>query len=334
MPAQIVEVMSQFRRDVQAGEDVATRALANGWLSVERRLQDSVELTARVLLDEQRAGRTATPNMILRHERFQMLLEQARAEVDRYATNAERIIAGRQRDLVGLGIQHASEAIQTVSANAQFNRLPVAAVQNLIGLSGDGSPLKTLLQDSYGAGADGILEEMVRGVATGKGPVSIARAVVRQGLSRSLDRMILISRTETLRVYRTASLQTFVNSGIVKNWIWKCALSLRTCVGCLAMDGSVHPMSEPFGSHPACRCTMLPWVTGVDKPQFETGEQWLASQPEATQRKILGKGSFDAYKAGVPFGHFATIKQDATWGASVQPTPVSTLKRLVVTKAA
>ncbi len=325
---EIVRVMSQFRRDVQAGEDVATRALANGWLSVERRIQDSVELTARVLLDEQRAGRTATPNMILRHERFQMLLEQTRAEVDRYATNAERIIAGRQRDLVALGADHAATAIQTVSANAQFNRLPISAIENMVGLSGDGSPLKTLLQDSYGAGADGILEEMVRGVATGKGPVAIARAVVRQGMSRSLDRMILISRTETLRVYRTASLESYRASGIVHGYKRIASQSKRSCIGCLASDGQFFALDVPFAEHVQGRCTMVPAVIGVPEPTWKTGAEWFEEQPPSVQREMMGPGRYDVWKkGGVPFREFATTREDATWGNSIVPTPLRELPR-------
>lgn len=324
--AAIVRVMSAFRRQVQNGEDAAVQRMVRGWLAVERRLQDSAELTARIILDEQRAGRPVTRYMLLRNDRFLTLLDQARVEVDRYIPEAERIIRGQQQALASLGIEHASTAIQTIAANAQFNRLPTAAVQNMIGLAGDGSPLRSLLQNSYGPGADGILDEMVKGVALGKGPVAIARAVVRQGLSRSLDRMIVTNRTETLRVYRQATLDSYRESGIVVAYMRIAAKSARTCVGCLFADGRTYPLSVPFEEHVQGRCTAVPVVSGAPMPTWKTGADWFVEQPAATQREMLGPGRYDAWKANKFALHeLVKVREDATWGNSVISTPLREL---------
>lgn len=321
--ATIVRVMASFRSAVQSGEDAAVQRMAQGWLAVERRLQDSAELTARIILDEQRAGRPVTRIMLLRNDRFLTLLDQARAEVNRYIPEAEQIIRGQQQALASLGIEHASTAIQTVAANAQFNRLPTAAVQNMIGLAGDGSPLRTLLQNSYGAGADGILDQMVKGVALGRGPVAIARAIVRQGLSRSLDRMIVVNRTEGLRVYRQASLDSYRASGIVSGYLRIAAKSARTCVGCLMADHRFYPLTVPFEEHVQGRCTAVPAVDGAPMPTWKTGADWFVEQPAATQREMLGPGRYDAWKANkFDLGALVTVRQDATWGNSVVPTPL------------
>lgn len=326
MPPAIVDTMNSFRRQVQAGEDAAVAQMASRWLQVERNLQDSAENTARIILDARRAGRAVTPGMLLRHERFLDLLAQAQTQIRRFAPEAANIITGRQRTLASLGIDHAAQAINTISANAVFNRLPVAALENLIGLAGDGSPLRDLLEDSYGPGADGILDEMVKGVSLGKNPVSIAKAIVRQGLARSLDRMILINRTETLRVYRQASLDSYRASGIVGSYKRIAARSTRTCIGCLAADGRVYPLDTPFDEHPQGRCTMVPVVDGQPEPTWKYGPQWFADQDEAIQREMLGPGRYALYRAGTPFEAFDTRKGNATWGGSIVPTPLRDLQ--------
>lgn len=326
MPAAIVDTMNRFRREVQAGEDAAVAQMAQRWLQVERNLQDSAENAARILLDARRAGRVITPGMLLRHERFVSLLAQAQAQVRRFAPEAASIITNRQRTLAGLGIDHAGQAINTVAANATFNRLPVAALENLFGIAGDGSPLRDLLEDSYGPGADGILDEMVRGVSLGKNPVAIARAIVRQGLSRSLDRMIILARTETLRVYRTASLESYKASGIVHGYKRIASRSVRSCAACIMSDGRFFTLDVPFAEHVQGRCTMVPAVIGAPEPTWQYGREWFEDQPADTQRTILGPGRYDAWRAGrFDLDALVTTHHNQTWGDSLVPTPLKDL---------
>lgn len=322
----IVATMNRFRRQVQLGEDDAVARLATRWLQVEQALVDQIQLLAQEMADLRAAGKVVSQEMVFLMEHSQSMLLQVRQQVVRYAAFADDVITERQRALAQMGIDHATQAIQTVSVNAVFSRLNVAAVQNVIGLAGDGSPLRTLLEATYADGAKGILDVLIKGVAIGKSPRDMAKQAVRQGLSKSLDRMLVLMRTETLRVYRHTTMESYANSGIVDGWIWKASLSTRTCVGCLARDGSFHRLDEPFGSHPVCRCAPIPRVIGVAEPKFETGEQWLARQPEDVQRTILGPGRLAVYQSGrVPFAEFATERQDGVWGSSIVPTPLKSL---------
>lgn len=323
----IAETMNRFRREVQQGENEAVRLLANRWVSVNNALRDDIERTAAELSAIHRAGREPTRHLLMRNQRFQTLLAQTQREIKKASPQMAAIIEASQARLVRDGIIHAEGAIRAVAGvNLAFNRLPVAAVENMVGLTADGSPLRELLERSYGEGADGILNEMTKGVALGLGPGAIARRVIRRGLSRSLDRMLLINRTETLRVYREASRQAYEASKIVRGYRRICSKSLRTCAGCLAADGAYYELNESFAAHPRCRCSLVPVVIGAPVPTWQTGLDWLEKQPEKTQRSILGRGRYEAYRTGkFNLSQLASVRQDATWGDSVYATPLKDL---------
>lgn len=66
---------------------------------------------------------------------------------------------------------------------------------------------------------------------------------------------------------------------------------------------------------------------GIDapEPQFtpESGRDWFLRQDEATQRKILGSGHYDAWKDGrFALEDLPHKTHDATWGDSWTPRPL------------
>ena len=84
-----------------------------------------------------------------------------------------------------------------------FNRLPVAAVENMAGLAGDGSPLRAVLNDAARVGPDAMAQELVNGIALGRNPIAGRPCVpIRLGLGQSFTRMQTIARTVPRRVYR------------------------------------------------------------------------------------------------------------------------------------
>ena len=69
-------------------------------------------------------------------------------------------------------------------------------------------------------------------------------------------------------------------------------------------------------------------MEGMPEPAWETGEDWFNAQPEDTQRSIMGKGRYEAWKAGdVQFQDFVTHTDDPTWGAGLAVTPLKDLVR-------
>lgn len=324
----VIREMRAHREALLRRDALQQRSMARRWRQVEFALHDQIELLARQIADEKlSAAKLAEARYLF--ERSQSLLRQTRREMDKYAEYLEPLIQNEQERMARAGIDHAASNINAVAKDAgvtiQFDRLPISAVENMVGLAGDGSPLTTVLENSYGAGVDGMFTELIRGVALGKNPRETANRMVRMGLSQSLNHMMVISRTEQLRVYKESSRQQYISSGVVNGYKRLAAHSSNTCAGCLAADGRLYPLLVPFQSHPVCRCTLVPVVAGMPPVEWETGTDWFAKQPEDVQREILGPGRLKEYKSGMPFDRFATLREDATWGGAIVPTPLKEL---------
>jgi SPP1 gp7 family putative phage head morphogenesis protein len=203
--------------------------------------------------------------------------------------------------------------------DATFNQLPTRAVENLVGFLGDGSPLKSLLDELAGSAGAAVALALKDGIIRGRAPEEIARDI-RGGLNGSLTRARGIARNETLRAYREAAHQNYLeNSGVVTGWVWTSALGPRSCAACVALSGTFHPLEERMASHVNCRCSQIPQIEGVD-PKVTNGVEWFAKQPAAVQEAILDSpGAYEAYKSGrLSLEDFVGLKRDKRWGDSYQ----------------
>lgn len=319
----VVQVMRTFRKDLLQREAAQRVQMAQRWQSVERALQDEVNtFVERVAADGLTPGQLRSRQFQL--DRYASLLAQARREMSRYMDVLAPQIAEQQRTLGAQGIRAATAAINAITGTrVGFDVLPIAAIENLVGLAGNGSPLRSLLDASYGAGADGMLQQLINGVALGLNPRVIARNMVRNGLSQSLARVMVVARTEPLRVYRESSRQQYQASGVVTHFRRLATRDRRTCPACLFADGEVYDLPDSLRAHPQCRCTTLPVVDGFKPVEWEKGPDWFKKQPPAIQRKMLGNGVFDAWKRGdIELEQTVSVRQDPTWGDSLRPTPL------------
>lgn len=319
----VVQVMKSFRQDLLQREAAQRVQMAQRWQSVERALQDEVNtFVERVAADGLTPGQLRSRQFQL--DRYASLLAQARREMSRYMDVLAPQIAEQQRTLGGQGIRAATAAVNAITGTrVGFDVLPIAAIENLVGLAGNGSPLRSLLDASYGAGADGMLQQLINGVALGANPKVIARNMVRNGLSQTLARVMVTARTEPLRVYRESSRQQYQASGVVTHFRRLATRDRRTCPACLFADGEVYDLPDSLRAHPQCRCTLLPVVDGFKPAEWEKGPDWFKKQPPAIQRKMLGNGVFDAWKRGdIELEQTVSVRQDPTWGDSLQPTPL------------
>jgi len=325
MPPLVVEVMNTFRQDILRREDAQRRRMATAWLQVERSLRDQVELfTQRVAADGLTAGQIRSRQFQL--DRFASLLGQTRQQLDQYMDVVEPQIADQQRRMGAQGIRQASAAIRAIGTRIGFDVLPVGAIENLVGLAGDGSPLRSVLENSYGAGAQGMLDQLLRGVAQGKNPRVIARNMLRDGLAQTLNQVMVTARTEPLRVFREASRQQYQASGVVEGFRRLATKSSRTCPGCLFADGEYYDVGESLREHAGGRCSTVPVVTGFKPVQWETGKDWFRKQSPATQKKVLGPGVWNLWKDGkIELEQTATVHRNDIWGDSVRPTPLREL---------
>lgn len=317
----VIQVMNSFKRDLLNRDEAQRARMARQWRQVEANLLGEVERFA------ERVSRDGLTPAQIRSRQFQLdrftsLLAQARVELNKYADIVEPQIIEQQRTFGAKGAQSAIAAIGAVTGNvrAGFDVLPKSTIENLVGLAGDGSPLRHLLERSYGAGANGMFDQLLRGVALGANPRVIARNMVRNGLSQTLNQVMVMARTEPLRVYRESSRQQYNASGVVDYFRRLATRDRRTCPACLFADGEVYELGDTLRAHPQCRCTTIPVVKGFKPVEWEKGKDWFIKQPPAVQRKMLGNGIYDLWNRKIiQLEDTVKVKQDPIWGDSLQP---------------
>lgn len=325
----VVEVMAGFRRELLAREAAQMAEMARRWLQVERALMGEMEALAARLDALRRAGQAPTQGQILQMGRYQALVAQLRQEWALYQQYAVETISAGQQAFGAAAIQGSVAALEATAPgiSVTFTRLPLEAVEAMVGLVGDGSPLAAYLARAATEAAmvDDLTAALVRGTALGWNPRETARKMA-DGMSGGLNQALRTARTEQLRVFREIARQSYAASGVVSGYKRLAARDSRTCAACLAADGTLYRLDEVMPEHPSGRCTMVPVVVGYGSPQWEQGPQWFAGQSSAVQRQILGQGRFDAWQAGAfLFEDLATVQRDDVWGDSLQAAPLKSL---------
>lgn len=327
--ANIYQIAQTFRSDLlQRDQQAASRmitAYGQTWQQLHAQL-DALTAKMQAATD---SGQGVSLSWLYREHRLESLLAQTEQQMMAFARYAEASVIQQQREAVTSAQQHAQQlalfGVDTsgVRIGEAWSFMPASAVETLVGHLQDGSPLAALFA-SFGADASEAMKKaLVTGIATGQNPRQIAREV-RRTMGINLTRALTISRTETLRAYREASIENYrQNSDVVQAWEWMAARSPRTCAMCLAMDGTIHPLDEVFGSHPNCRCCPVPVTStwkelGLSGPipiEHETGEEWFAGQTETMQTRILGPAKQEAYRQGkITLPQLVGYKDDPPWG--------------------
>lgn len=335
--SQLQDVANEFRSRLLANETQAATRMIGAYSKVLLTIEPQVARLMGRIEDLKAKGETVGPGMAYRAGRLDSILQQTRGEFARFSVIATREVTGAQQvavnqsfgDTLALtlaALGPAPEVAQDV-LRSQWDRLPVGAVEEFVGRTSAGSPLKELF-DTFGPRvATGLETSITSGLAAGYNPRQIAREV-RQEFGMGLNRALLISRTETITAYREASRRTYQEQPeVVEGWIWHSALGPRTCAACWAMHGTKHSNEERLDGHPSCRCTMIPdtgsWeslgFTGLPdtRPQVPKGVDLFEQASPATQAAVLGSKGFAAYQAGeVKLVDFLARTDDERWGTT------------------
>lgn len=321
--ASLLETADAQRRAILLQE----REVSAELVRVYGQAYQTIRAQLKALTDEMEAarerGETVNLGWLAQRDRLESLRTQVETEINRFALTADGLITSQQQTFVFLAREHVeAQALASVSSpNAalqlNFNRLPTGAVQELVGVLADGSPLRALLAQLGPSASQTVADGLLQGVALGQGTDQIARTI-RVGLGGNLARAQSIARTEVVRSYRESSRQTALqNREIISGWYWLAAYSRRTCASCLAAAGSFHPLSERLNDHVRGRCTQVFAVRGVAGPDIEPGEDWFARQAEATQVAILGPSKFAAFQDGeITLQDLHGEVHSPRWGAS------------------
>jgi|GEM_PF-1252806 len=323
-PALIVQQVRAFQAKLLAKEETQFGSMARTWLGVERSLEGQMSALALEIEAARAVGKIVTLEQIRKMDRYQRLLRETQREVGKYEKYAGELISERQKDLIRAGWANAVEAVRTARPNTWrefIGTTPIKAVENMVGLTSDGSPLATLLAAASGDSIDGVNRALINAMAQGWNPNKTAREMAN-GLAGGLDRSLLIARTEQLRAYRESSRTAYQTSGIVKRYKRIASKSDRTCIACLFADGEIYEVETDFEEHPAGRCGLVPIVDGVAEPQWETGKEWFTKQDESRQQEMMGMPAWEAWQNGsITLDDLVSRHEDPVWGSYLMPTP-------------
>lgn len=330
VPSPVLDAAARFRAQVAANEQASAGRLVQAYGRAYARLGNNIAALEERIAVAQSAGESMGAGQARRLIALRSLQEQTFDEVNRFAVYADTEISNAATTAIGQGLQHSRALVQASfpgmsqrQVMARFDMLPVESVETMLGFLADDSPLHDALVNRLGAAVAGrMADALVDGIATGMNPREIAR-LARRELGVGLTWALNTARTSQMWAYREASRANYAaNRDIVAGWIWYSALDARTCTCCLSKHGSRHSVDETLNGHHSCRCSPVPFLQpaiarqlGLSEPEIEPGETWFAKQPEAVQRKQMGPGMFEAWKAkAFAFGDLSQTYSDPVYG--------------------
>ena len=301
-------------------------------------IQPQLDKITKQIADKQASGEKVPISWVYEQNRLKTIKSQISGQIDHFAALAQTTVTQLQRTAVELGTQSAQDQLEALVPSGvkySFGVPDPKAIERIVGANQKGSPLADLFNGFGSEAADKAGNALVLGITLGESPRRIA-SLVQNALGISRNRALTVARTEMLRAYRTSNLENFrANSAVVSQWQWNCSKSPRTCVACLAMDGSLHDLDEELDEHCNGRCSPIPvtksWAdildgTGIDTSDIEdtnlddlqTGAEWFDDQSESVQRGILGsQAAYDLYASGTPLSAFVGRSHSADWGNSI-----------------
>jgi SPP1 gp7 family putative phage head morphogenesis protein len=317
----VYEQAQEFKARLLRGERAALGELLRAYrLTVERAEARIKDLTDQI---EKFQGEEISSSWLYERGRLSQLKFEIQIEINRFSQVASLRVAREQRAAISQASEDAQALIAASNGDAvsvQLGTLNANAVVAMAGHASDGSSLRQLFAARGGVVAQGVADELVSGVATGAS-LRVIASRVRDVLGSDLARALTIGRTEILRSYRAASLETYRRAGFTQ-YRWLAAKDLRTCLICLALDGSIWSINQPFPAHVNCRCTFVPVING-QAMTYETAAEWFAAQSEGAKREMLG-GAYGAYAQGrITLKDFVGFKQSARWGLTAYRRPLA-----------
>jgi len=329
--SRVQQAIDDYRRALLANEAGRMSDMAARWLQVERSLEASIQALTQEAAALRASGQGLSRSDLYRLERYQALLAQAYAESRKFVAFMDEALADARQNAAKMGVESSQALIRESYLEAgrvvaRFDLLPVEAIEAIAGATMPGSPLYDVLMNAYSSGVQTATENLLRAVAKGTNPRQTAQEMAND-LAAPLNKALLIARTEQNRAFRTAATEQMKASGVVDGWIWRCALQERTCLSCLAMDGSEHDLDEDLNDHPSGRCFKQPKIKGLEPLQVQTGAAWFDTLDQDTQARMMGPQRFEAWSSGqFSFKDMAKTETTDDWGTEVR---LATLEELI-----
>lgn len=238
---------------------------------------------------------------------------QAQADLSDFAVHESIFSAAMLGGAVSVGVQVSTPSAQMIVSSALTNPMRLEARKGVQKISISGA------LDQFGSKkAADIISEIQIGAALGESTQAIARRITGLEMLQREQATALV-RTVTNHVAATARMETLrANDDILEGKRRVATLDSRTSATCRALDGTVVPLdapSPPF--HWSCRTSEMPVLkvqyrreipgstrpskgaNGIEQVSSRTTyQEWLARQPAAFQKDVLGPSRYALFSKG------------------------------------
>lgn len=322
-------------------------ALIKAWVGAWNDLSVEFDAALTELMLAAKDGRV-TGSQAAKNVRLRKALSLAVERLDELAQFAE---VTTQADVIRVALAAAQSQIDValsqlppsgqVAALPVFTRVSDAAMDFIVARATQ--QIHMGLQPLSGDAVAVMKRNLVRGIAVGDNPRTVARRMLRQaeqGFNGGLTRAMTIARTEMLDAHRAATQAADqANADLTTGWVWGASLDARTCPSCLAQHGSFHPVEE-FGpiDHHQGRCDRIPktktWRElgfDIDEPEdvLPDSREWFDELTDDTKQRIMGPARLELLDSGaIRWEDLSTRKTTDGWRDAMHVTPVRDLRRL------
>lgn len=306
MPSNLLSTWSKLKAAANAADGAVLERIARAYAAGYARLDPKIQTLTEQIEALQKAGKI-TSTQIKKSAAYKALMAEIENELKDYTAYLRTEIADAATVSAKMGID--SEANLLIAALADSLRVEVKDVPkgsilrpndktlDFLGkyLDPDGALFGKIYNTAgYYAGeiSAGILERVDQGV----NPKVIGKWIADEygyPLTDALRQM----RTVQLYSYREAQAAVQVeNADVLQGVVWDAELDDVVCMSCVALHGTVYPVGTIADDHHNGRCAMIPWVKGEPNPIEQSGADWFNSQPESTQKSMMGDEKWQAWK--------------------------------------
>jgi SPP1 gp7 family putative phage head morphogenesis protein len=314
----LTSIMEDHRDRLARFEYDASRDMTRAYSGIIDRLSGDIRTLTNKIAARQAEGKSVPVSWLHKQEAYRTLILKSYKEHDNFRYVTKEQLASAQELAIREAMKSSTAMMEYKLPGYQelvgsFHSLPTKAIQSIRGALDVGSPLTTLLNRFGDQAREAIDDALTQGLALGEHPDQVLKRITDK-LEQAPTRAKTLVRTEMYRAFREGNRATFKeNAHIVERWTWFAHLGGQTCAACLAMHGQQFPLDEPMGSHPNCRCTMLPetksWADLGFPPELDdqrvtgndvgSGEDFLKKAPDKVAREAFGNNKlYDEWKHG------------------------------------
>lgn len=317
--SEISDYLKEHRRRIVEREKAAFRELLTVYRNLKRELDADYRRIQTLIEDAVKSGVDVNESWVIKSRRLKSILSQIEEQIIRFGGRVAQITASEQTAAINMAADFANGSVRIISpASAGIGSLvPTAVITDAVGLMGDGSPIVKYFQSKFsGAAVEAIRSEIIKQIATGEGFRVVAKRIAEAGdITRS--KALTVVRNEVNRVRRAATLERWRQNANITHWEWVANKSPRTCILCIAMDGTIFEIKEDFPTHINCRCLLRPIIKSVDLGPSELASEWFVAQEELRDKKLGPWASSLLARGEIELKDFVGFRDDKKFGRSM-----------------